>query len=176
MEGVAVTCGAMDPFLWHVNAASPASTYIQALIKAITYYHHLVSLISTSSTMELSTDPFIAVDGIFNFRDIGGYPSSKDPTLSMRRGYIYRCANPGNVTSSGSQTIRDLGITKIFDLRSRAEIERTVGYGPVVDIAGVDRVSVPVYIESKYPSHQNVKNMENYFHRPVRIRCLRSSQ
>lgn len=123
------------------------------------YNHHLVSLISTSSTMALSTDPFIAVDGIFNFRDIGGYPSSKDPTLSVRRGYIYRCANPGNVTSSGSQTICDLGITKIFDLRSRAEIERTVGYGPVVNIPSVDRVSVPVYIESKYPSHQNVKNM-----------------
>lgn len=119
--------------------------------------------------MVLSSHPFIAVDGVFNFRDIGGYASSQDPTLSVRRGRIFRCANPGNITPTGSQKIRDLGITKIFDLRSRIEIERTADFGPVVDIAGVERVSVPVYVESEYPSHQSVKNLENYINRRVSI-------
>lgn len=125
--------------------------------------------------MDLSSNPFIAVDGVFNFRDIGGYASSQDPTLSVRRGCVFRCANPSNVTPSGSQRIRDLGITKVFDLRSKTEIERTADFGPVVQIAGVDRVSVPVYVESEYPSHQSVKNLETYINRHVRIRSPRSS-
>lgn len=114
------------------------------------------------SAMEVLSDPFIAVDGIFNFRDIGGYASSQDPTVSVRRGCFFRCAQPGRVTPLGKQRIRDLGITKIFDLRSSSEIERTADFGPVVDIAGIERVPVPVYVHGDYPSHQSVKNLDEY--------------
>lgn len=112
--------------------------------------------------MEAISSPFVAVDGVFNFRDIGGYASSQDSNISVRRGCIFRCAAPGRATPSGIQQIRDLGIKKIFDLRSRTEIERTADFGPVVDIAGVERVHVPVYVDREYPSHQSVKNLESY--------------
>jgi len=123
---------------------------------------HCLAGILRNLPMNAPSAPFIAVDGVFNFRDIGGYASSQDPTLSVPRGRVFRCAAPGRVTPSGTQQIRDLGITKVFDLRSRTEIERTADFGPVVDIVGIERVSVPVYVDSEYPSHQSVKNLENY--------------
>ncbi len=109
-----------------------------------------------------AASPFIDVDGVFNFRDIGGYGPSKDPLCSVRRCYVFRCANPGKVTAVGAQQIRELGITKIFDLRSPIEIERTKDYAPIAEIACVERVSVPVFLESEYPAHQSVKNLGNY--------------
>lgn len=114
------------------------------------------------SLMDESSSPFIEVDGVFNFRDIGGYALSENPGLSVRRDCVFRCANPGRITSIGTQAIRDLGIRKIFDLRSSTEIERTADFGPIVNIAGIERVPVPVYVESEYPTHQSVENLEQY--------------
>ena len=54
----------------------------------------------------------------------GGYAIDQDPLYSVRRGFRFRCATTGEITSNGTQQIRELGITTIFDLRSSNEIEK----------------------------------------------------
>ncbi len=112
--------------------------------------------------MEIANHPFINVQGIFNFRDIGGCAIDQEPPYSLRRHSIFRCANPGKATAEGMQQIRDLGITTIFDLRSPNEIERTKDFAPTADVPGVKRQHVPVYVHGEYPAHQSVENLRNY--------------
>lgn len=70
------------------------------------------------------------MDGIANFRDIGGYPissSSSSPnttTRSIRRNLLYRAADPSLITPTGLETLKSLNVTHVFDLRSEPEIQR----------------------------------------------------
>ena len=110
----------------------------------------------------MTSPPFVAIDGIFNSRDIGGYRSCIGHKLCVRRGHVYRCANPSRVTPEGIQQLRRLGIKKIFDLRSNKEIEHTADFGVTSEIAGIKRVNVPMYVGDEYPSHQSPQALENY--------------
>ncbi|RMD41379.1 hypothetical protein DV735_g3754, partial [Chaetothyriales sp. CBS 134920] len=87
----------------------------------------------TSLPRHLPTPPFIHVQGIANFRDCGGYecapPPGADLTIGaryiVRRGVLFRCAHPTNLTPAGARKLREeLGITDFFDLRSLPEIEK----------------------------------------------------
>lgn len=118
----------------------------------------------TSPTMEalnilpetpltLSSPPFVPLKGISNFRDLGGYPISSDPSKSIRRNYIYRCAEPTQATEEAIALIKSLGITEIYDLRSQPEIDKlqiSGEAGAVTDWPGVRRVYAPVFPENSY--------------------------
>lgn len=106
-------------------------------------------------------DPFINIEGIFNFRDIGGYAIDGLSEYSVRRGFIFRCANTGNITPSGMQQLRELGITTIFDLRSSSEIERTQDFAPITEVPGVRRVHVSLF-DGEYPTTQTVESLKKY--------------
>ncbi|KAF9884854.1 hypothetical protein FE257_001197 [Aspergillus nanangensis] len=95
--------------------------------------------------------PFINVQGISNFRDIGGYDAGPNRTIRSR--YIFRCAEPTNATDLGIATIKSLGVNHIFDLRSRPEIEKlqiSSPSGQVVDWPGVQRVYCPVFPDESF--------------------------
>jgi len=113
--------------------------------------------------------PFCIVDGVHNFRDVGGYscnpstqspsdpagkltnghavststypaspessPNPKIPPLnptqknpqkakSVRKYHLYRSAEPSSITPLGKTQLYALGIRKVFDLRSDAELEK----------------------------------------------------
>ncbi|RMZ91238.1 hypothetical protein DV736_g1551, partial [Chaetothyriales sp. CBS 134916] len=99
----------------------------------------------TTHPPHLPTPPFIHVPGIANFRDCGGYecapPPDADLTIGarymVRRGVLFRCAHPTNLTPTGADKMRDmLAITDVFDLRSLPEIEKlaaSVTAAPVED-------------------------------------------
>ncbi|RVX71473.1 hypothetical protein B0A52_05045 [Exophiala mesophila] len=84
----------------------------------------------------LPTPPFIHVEGIPNFRDLGGYQCQPPPSASssdgkvyqLRKGILYRCAHPTHLTPQGLETLTQrLGVTTLFDLRSQPEITRLAG-------------------------------------------------
>ena len=101
----------------------------------------------------LPTFPFVDVDGISNFRDIGGYPilpsshSHGGASRSVRRGLIFRCAEPTRVTVSGMHKLQSLGINTIFDLRSAAEAMKDVKVIMETDGSMLERVSVPIFAD-----------------------------
>ena len=106
----------------------------------------------TTDLTILPSPPFLDVAGIPNFRDLGGYPVANQPNHSVRRGVIYRCAEPSKVTIDGIITMQKLGITHIYDLRSNNEIERAqaAGRGGVVEWDGCTRVFVPIFTDKDY--------------------------
>ncbi len=82
----------------------------------------------------LPVPPFIHVQGVPNFRDLGGYPCPPPPSVRtsggtgksymVRKNLLFRCAHPTQLTSHGAATLRNLGITNIYDLRSAPEIDK----------------------------------------------------
>ncbi|GIJ99729.1 hypothetical protein Aspvir_003731 [Aspergillus viridinutans] len=74
--------------------------------------------------------------GLYNFRDAGGYELSGNK--SVRRGFLFRSANLGNVSQAGLQTLRDhFGIRNIFDLCSDEN------YKPTIAIEGITIQHIP---------------------------------
>lgn len=100
--------------------------------------------------------PFVYIQGIANFRDIGGHPVKSSPaTQSIRQNFIYRCGDTSRVSPEGVKTLQELGITNVFDLRSYTEIQKAQklgtgdtaeGAAKVIEWEGCERAFVPVSI------------------------------
>ena len=123
----------------------------------------------------LPTPPFINVDGIPNFRDMGGYllassylsgaGASNTTPMMVRKGLLYRCAHPQLLTPKGNDTmVQQLGIKHIYDLRSAPEVKKLSGSLPQFSTTdaptnpastalapqGIQRHFTPVYEEDDY--------------------------
>jgi len=99
--------------------------------------------------------PFINVEGVPNFRDIGGYscPAPTSPIqsngpevsslspFSVRRNFAFRCSELSQLTPRGNAVMNtDLGIKVLFDLRSEVEAASPIGRPKHIKI-----VSTPVF-------------------------------
>lgn len=85
-----------------------------------------------------------AIEGVSNFRDLGGWQTQHADYIKPDR--IFRCANLSNITEHGRQSLKQLGIRKVYDLRSVPEIEKN-GVGK---IEGVEWVHIPIFREEDY--------------------------
>ena len=117
-----------------------------------------------TESSKIPSPPFIEVAGIFNFRDVGGYPVADPKNHSIKREILYRCAEPSNVTKDGLATINQIGITHVYDLRSNNEIERAqaAGRGGVVEWDGCTRVFVPVFADKDYSPEKLAIRYQDY--------------
>jgi protein-tyrosine phosphatase len=79
---------------------------------------------------------------VLNFRDIGGIPAAGDRLL--KKGVIYRSANPDKITRSDIENLHRLGIRTIIDLRAPYEHRKNK-----VLIEKVDVVPLPLDFEKK---------------------------
>ncbi|MUM19180.1 tyrosine-protein phosphatase [Mycobacterium sp. CBMA271] len=76
----------------------------------------------TISSAESTASPADStVEGIWNFRDVGG----PDSPVSIRPGVLFRSSELSGLTAAGAQTLREFGVTDLYDLRSPSEIART---------------------------------------------------
>ncbi|KAH8783495.1 putative tyrosine-protein phosphatase [Hyaloscypha sp. PMI_1271] len=94
--------------------------------------------------------PFVAIDGLANFRDIGGSPiEDKDgkTVAKVRNGVFYRGPDTRTVTPAGIARLKELGITADFDLRSKGQIEKLGGPSP---IDGIERIWAPAFPDGEY--------------------------
>lgn len=123
----------------------------------------------------LPTPPFINIDGVPNFRDMGGYliassylsggSAASTTPMMFRRGLLYRCAHPQLLTDQGNKTMTShLGIKHIFDLRSAPEVKKlsaslektsstdapTNPHSSALQPDGIQRHFIPVYEEEDY--------------------------
>ncbi|EXJ62882.1 hypothetical protein A1O7_03324 [Cladophialophora yegresii CBS 114405] len=86
----------------------------------------------------LPTPPFLHVDGVPNFRDLGGYRCAPPTEMTsgaadgegkvtyvLRRNLLYRCAHPTHLTPQGLDYLTNtLNVHDMYDLRSAPEIAR----------------------------------------------------
>jgi protein tyrosine/serine phosphatase len=100
-------------------------------------------------------EPFVSVDGVPNFRDIGGY-ACQPPTVDgdpkgqwcIRPGFLFRAAQPSQITPAGVETLTNtLAIEAVFDFRSESEIQLVSKRYPnaSLNIPGTTRHAVPVF-------------------------------
>lgn len=143
----------------------------------------------TSQKPELSP-PFIAVPGLPNLRDIGGQlvtsPSpgqrrggapqgQQSPKKMIRRGIIYRSSEPSKLSDEGASILTEnLGITHVFDLRSKVEIDRAHGKTLAADWQpkewpGSKRVFVPVFLDQDYSPEALAVRFGQYSHHSTEV-------
>lgn len=105
-----------------------------------------------ASAHESLAPPFVHVEGIPNFRELGGYSTNSSKSPSVRRDIIYRCGDPSRVTPNGIKTLQELRISHAFDLRSESEIQRSkdAGRGGPIEWVSCKRVFVPVFRSEDY--------------------------
>lgn len=86
----------------------------------------------------------IAIDGVSNVRDIGGYKSSLVNNGKIRQGLYYRGANLNSISEDGKKEMLRLGIKREIDMRDSYQC-----LGPYVDGISYSAVSIPSGTESK---------------------------
>lgn len=100
------------------------------------------------SMASLPSPPFISIEGIHNFRSIGGYSTSTPPSTT-RSNILFRSAEPSQITPTGINALKALNVSTIFDLRSLPEIEK-MKITPVIEIEGIRRVYAPIFTLRDY--------------------------
>lgn len=111
----------------------------------------------------LPCPPFHNITGLDNFRDIGGYVSSirssSGALQQVRRGIVFRSADPSHVVDEGIAAMAALGISTVYDLRSGPEVSKP---GKVKEWAGAKRVFLPVFLDEDYSPEAIAHRFKNY--------------
>lgn len=116
-----------------------------------------LSFCSSHLASSLIYPPFCLHDcQSFQFRDVGGLPTQ---TGTVRRNRLFRSAQPGQITPEGAESLRQLGITMMFDLRSTVEISN-YDFTQAKDMNEIQRVSVPIFTNSD--TSQQISRRRNY--------------
>ena len=100
------------------------------------------------------------IEGILNFRDIGGWNVTRPPQgvalagllpsdVYVRPRVMYRCANTANVTPAGLLSMQKLGVKVMFDLRSDGECRKD-GVPADLERYGIARVHAPCFTATDY--------------------------
>lgn len=116
---------------------------------------------ASNAPTNLPSPPFIRVEGVPNFRELGGYACSPLPStststskpLSLRRNCLFRCATLAQITPAGISTLTStLNISTLYDLRSQPEINSVLKTSGAkgLEVEGVTRHFTPVYKEEDY--------------------------
>jgi protein-tyrosine phosphatase len=67
-------------------------------------------------------DRAIALDGVFNFRDLGGYETGDGRSVRWR--HLFRADGLDRLTTDDLDVLDPIGLRTVLDLRSSPEIER----------------------------------------------------
>lgn len=72
----------------------------------------------------------VKVDGVINFRDVGGWKSNLVPNGAVKQGLYYRCAQFNSsgrktITAKGLETIKELNIKVDIDMRDSYNVPST---------------------------------------------------
>ncbi|KAH7082538.1 putative tyrosine-protein phosphatase [Paraphoma chrysanthemicola] len=107
-----------------------------------------------------TTYPFHHVQGVANFRDIGGWPIASSTPKHVRKGLVFRGGDSIRITAAGIAKLQGLNIQTDFDLRSRQQIEKL----GVRDLGewGITRVWSPVFGDDEYTEDRARQRYELY--------------
>lgn len=120
---------------------------------------------------KLSEPPFVQAEGVINLRDAGGQPShlpSYENHIVKQR-YLYRAGEPSRITPKGITQLKDdLGVKKVFDLRSDVEVKKYEA-DPLI-IEGVGFVKAPVSSAEAYDPLSLARRVKGFHDDPGAVR------
>jgi protein tyrosine/serine phosphatase len=90
--------------------------------------------------MTIDESRIVHLEGVVNFRDLGGLPTSNGRTV--RRGRIFRSDVLYRLTPRDMNALGELGIRTVIDLRSRDEVRKYPQSS--LNTAGLRQVNVPL--------------------------------
>jgi protein tyrosine/serine phosphatase len=128
---------------------------------------------SDPNAFPLPTPPFILIEGLPNFRDIGGYPIASKPGKTVRRGVVFRSSEPSKVTDAGVALLQELRIRDVYDLRSKQEIEKEARDGEVRHVKqwdGSRRIEASVFVNTDYSPEAIALRFKNYANKSTEVR------
>ena len=140
--------------------------------------HHVVQNLLTSTFIPrykeyqaMATSAFVDVEGVDNFRDLGGYLESIDThkDVRVRRGVVYRSAHISRITPNGAEQLRNgLKLKRIFDLRSYPELSDSEDMSSYDNLTpGVERVVLPVFPEQGFSPYDLVERYQDTVSRQI---------
>ena len=97
-----------------------------------------VHLFDAEHGFTVVSERVVAMDGVMNFRDLGGYPTADGG--ATRWGQVFRSARLNETSNADLERIERLGITKVFDLRTQAEVDNEPDRLP----DGVEHIHLPM--------------------------------
>lgn len=95
------------------------------------------SAVTQQTPRTASDEPVL--DGVRNFRDVGGLPTSDGRRI--RYGRLYRSGHLAHASESDATFLASLGLHTIFDFRNASDIQLE---GPDVALPGVRNVNLPL--------------------------------
>ncbi|MFM1723061.1 tyrosine-protein phosphatase [Rhodococcus sp. PAM 2766] len=101
--------------------------------------------LDTGTTAPLAPTPHLA--SIANFRDVGGNDGDGYATgfgRHLQRGVVYRANALSSATDADLQTLTDLGLISVLDMRGQSEIDNPFVGGPDRIPAGADYTHIPI--------------------------------
>jgi hypothetical protein len=103
--------------------------------------------------MTLPHPPFHTIPHLPNFRD-AAFDLHTSSGLPVRRNILFRSGEVSKVDAAGWKAVRELGVGRVFDLRSRVEVENS---GMQVSSSlnreeeeGIERLWTPVFEDTDY--------------------------
>lgn len=124
-------------------------SYVVTNLYANTHYYYQIEAVRSDKTIQSKTFDFvtedlsrtIAVDGVSNTRDIGGYVT-EDGKQRVRQGMVYRGAAADKITAAGKEMLLETyGIKTDLDLRGQ------LSRSPLGDTVNFVNVSAPYYAQ-----------------------------
>lgn len=125
-----------------------------------------------------------SADGLYNFRDIGGWRLIR-PTfskslrvglsISVRSNYIYRSSGINSITDGGADALQKMGVKTVFDLRSPQEAAGDLDPGYLTH-AGINVVKSPIFdlelvapekLAKKLVSSSQSKNKSEHIYKEI---------
>ncbi|KAK0723661.1 protein-tyrosine phosphatase-like protein [Apiosordaria backusii] len=113
-----------------------------------------------TTNVTLPTPPFLHAPGLENLRDAGGYPIENQKGKAIRKGILFRAADPTHLNNEGVAVLQGLGITHIYDLRSLVELAK--GREQPREWEGARRVHTPVFLDKDYSPEALALRFRNY--------------
>ncbi|ORY96867.1 tyrosine phosphatase family-domain-containing protein [Syncephalastrum racemosum] len=113
--------------------------------------------------VSMVTPRWIDVEGVKNFRDIGGWPL-RDGSGYIRERTVFRCGHLVGVTPKGINVLRQLNVKAVFDFRSDPEIERQ---GVMPAIEGLKRFPSAMFTKADYSPAALASRWQGYFEGPA---------
>jgi hypothetical protein len=59
---------------------------------------------------QLSSPPFVVVEGVYNIRSLGGYESESIPGHVTKVNFAFRSGGISKITAKGEEQLKELGI------------------------------------------------------------------
>lgn len=110
---------------------------ISGLDPAVRYYYHLMD---EAGNRLVTSERRILLDGSVNFRDIGGYKTLDG--REVKWGKVFRSDGLARLTSGDHQLLMQMGIKRVFDFRTPAEVNESPDRLPEAQTMTYDNLPV----------------------------------